>query len=97
MLRQSNRELARGDLRKLRDHRRIWGDRRRRVPTAGEALSRRLWTKMHQFDMALHRRGLTSPYDYTYPRLDRMNKLARELHDRHIAPLQQQLRAMEEA
>lgn len=44
--------------------------------------------KRSQFDLLLHRRGLTSPFDYEYPRLDRMNKLAQQLYDKHLRPME---------
>jgi hypothetical protein len=43
--------------------------------------------KQKQFDLVLHRKGMVSPYDYTYPRLTSMSQTARSLHERHIAPL----------
>jgi hypothetical protein len=85
----NGRRYAREDFEELRRFRRLWSaaDKRRRRPISEqEAASRRLFAKRRQFDMALHRRGLTSPFDYEYPRFKQMNKLARELFNRHVQP-----------
>lgn len=82
-----NQKLAKRDLVTIKRHRRRWADRRRKPPTEADIARHRWFMKRLQFDMALHRRGLTSPYDYEYPRLKQMNKLAKELHARHIDPL----------
>jgi hypothetical protein len=85
------REEARRDLAELRRLRRYWADRRRSPPTHEDNVFRRYVLKQRQMTMALHRRGLRSPYDYEYPRLKQMGKLARELHTRHIVPIENAL------
>lgn len=74
------------DMRRLREMRKP-RDRRRKPRTPEQELSHRIMLKRKQFDLALHRQGLVSPFDYEYPRLKQMSKLARELYDRHLAPM----------
>ena len=48
-----------------------------------------------QMSLVLHRQGLVSPYDYTYPRLNQMSQLAKDLHAKHIVPIEQELDRLE--
>jgi hypothetical protein len=79
------RDIARQDFKRLKQQRRIWRDRRYKY-TAVDRANQRYAAKLAQFNMLLHRRGLRSPYDYEYPRMDQMNQLAREFYDRHLSP-----------
>jgi hypothetical protein len=83
-----NQKLAKGDFQKLQDMRRTARDRRRKKMSDRELVSQYVWKKRAQFDLALHRRGLTSPFDYEYPRFKQMNTLARELHQRYLKPIE---------
>jgi hypothetical protein len=72
------------DWKKLKDLRKP-RDRRRKPATALDKASHLVTIKRTQFDLALHRAGLVSPFDYEYPRLKNMSQLAQRLYDRHLA------------
>jgi hypothetical protein len=76
------------DLRSLAGTRKMMRDRRRRH-TAMDRFRQMYLLKKEQFDLALHSRGLVSPYDYEYPRMKQMSQLARELHARHLRPYEE--------
>ena len=80
---------AKKDLKKLKEMARYSRDRRYKR-TAEQQSARAITRKRYQFDLALHRKGLVSPFDYEYPRLKNMSKLAQELYDRHLAPMREE-------
>jgi hypothetical protein len=79
--------LAKRDFDRLKRERRLQRDKRRKG-SEEQTRFNRYSIKTIQFSLALHRRGLRSPFDYEYPRFNQMSKLARELYNRHVAPLE---------
>ena len=90
-----NRRLAIWDLAQLAEDRKLYRTRGRANPTTYQALLRKWAAKRLQMSLVLHRQGLVSPYDYTYPRLNQMSQLAKDLHAKHIVPIEQELDRLE--
>ncbi len=80
-----NRDLATRDMRKLKQLRKP-RDRRLRPETEEGRLARIANIRQIQMDLALHRQGLVSPFDYEYPRLKKMSKLAQYLFNKYVVP-----------
>lgn len=78
--------MARQDFKKLKDMLKP-RDKRRKPLTLKEEHNKFVIRKRYQFDLALHRKGLTSPFDYEYPRFKQMNKMAKVLYLKHLQPL----------
>jgi hypothetical protein len=74
---------AKRDFKKLKELRKP-RDGRRKPRTAGQQMSHDLMVKQTQFNLALHRNRMVSPFDYEYPRLNQMSKRAQGLYDRHL-------------